>query len=496
MPKIFNPTSNGANLGQALADLGRQMFGDTAGAALKKEQTYAAQRENTETDNLMQRVAQQGGAHDMDPVAQGMLIGSGFDPSKYIDLALASAATKFGATDKRTQDWQVGAGQFYDNTAGAFGAKLAETIRNNNMQSSDRRYGVDRDMGQRMFEFSNVGADQAIDNAEIQRNNDLQSSDRRYGVDQGQATERYKFDNDPVAVMGPTGPTYSRKADIVGNMFKPILSETDQKGTLLGQNWDNLPDLNPEQRQVLGANPSEGSRTPRNYRGPDNRNYITYDGATDVGGNPLPQGGYLASVEGSASDAGLTNSTTTDTQKSVIANRRLNYLLDMAEGLTADPNLFGIQGKARTLGQELVAGVSGLGQLFGDKSTGGVALDVARKEAAGLGLQGLLPELYDPNLPAVQTIWGLLTYQVASALAGQRGQGASDKDIVAARQIVGEPQSLFSSAEMARSKLQQVRNIVAGYDAIDREALGDAAPVAPAVPLGGTSGDVPWEVMR
>ena len=149
-----------------------------------------------------------------DPIAQAIMLGSGYDPSKFGQMGLMGAATEFGAADPRTQNWQVGTGQSYDNTAAAVNAKLAETA----------------------------------------RSNDMESADRRYGTDQTVAENRRQFDVKPMPALSPQGqPVFAQQNALEPGGYAPIISETDQKGTLLGQNFDNLPALNPQQQEVLGA---------------------------------------------------------------------------------------------------------------------------------------------------------------------------------------------------------------------------------------------------
>ncbi|MER9685915.1 hypothetical protein [Mesorhizobium sp. M0139] len=450
MVKIFSPFQGQDPLAEKLRSLGQQMFGDNTVNAVNNEKLYGLQRENVETDELGKMLAAGGGAQALsaDPTAQARMVLSGYDPKRFGDIALLGGATEFGAADPRTQNLQVGTGQSYDNTAAAVQAKQAEVGRNNDLQSGDRHYGVDQSIGQQQREFSQK----------------------------------------PIAALDGLGKqVFAPQGDLANGGFAPILSEADQKGVLLGKNWDNLPGLVPEQKEVLGALPGSagGNRTPKNYIVKDaagkTQTLLTSDGVTDLqSGQPLPPGGYIGTVQGSANEAGVTNAVNTDLQSGVIANKKFNFLLGQAMELTGDPALFGAQGLARSLGQEVAAGVSGVAKAFGKGSVGDAALNDARVLAQQNGLASLIPELYDPNLPKVDTLWGLLVYQGASALAGQNGRGVSDADVKNMRQILGDPKSLFSSAAMMQSKLSQAQKIVNGYDEINREALGQNAPVTPA----------------
>lgn len=505
MPKIFNVFQGTDPLGATLADMGRKLYGDGTANAIKNEQLYGAQRENTETDNLMRAIAQGGGAQALgsDPLSQAMMVGSGYDPKKFGEMGLMGAATQHGARDPRTQDWQVGTGQSYDNTAGAFDLKLGETARSNDMESADRRYGTDQSIGQQMYEFGNVSANDAVKNTETFRSNNLASSDRRYGVDVGSRDSRYgddlassdrrygtdqtraqqmhEFDNKPMPALGPDGPIFTSQIELSRGGFKPILSNTEQQGTLAGENFGNMAALPAQEQEYLSARVGQDKvGTLHTYLAPDGETFITVDGRTDhQSGQPLPPQGRLIKNEGSASDVGVTNAVQTDLQSNTIANKKFKFLIGEGLKLTQDPTLFGPQGWTRSLAQEVAAGVAGIGELFAPTSTGGLVLNDARETLAQTGMAGMLPELYDPNLPKVVTVWGLLVYQGAAALAGQENRSVSDKDIAEMKGILGSPQSFFSSAQMMESKLNTATRIVDSFDTIAREALGGAAPVAP-----------------
>lgn len=466
MPKIISAFNGESPIGDTIAKLGASLFGGpTTDNAIKNEQLYALQRENTERDNFAKMVADGGIMSTANnPVAQAMILAAGLDPRNNAYLGRMDAATRYGANDDRTANWQIAAGDPYSSTAPAFNANLAEERRAHDLTSSNQRYNTDQDVA--LKKWLNENASEA---------DKLASGDRRYNTDETQKTIRTEMKPalDPV-----TGQPVFRPANELQTV-QPILSNADRIGTLLGQNFNNLGALDPMQRQVLGANPTaDRLGTPRNYILPGGRTIITYDGVTSaVDGTPLPTGGYLGTVEGSATDAGVTKAVATDLQSDTIANKKFNFLLDKGLALTADPTLFGPEGWARATGQEIGQGIKGLGALFQDPQQADQVLATAKADVQKAGLQNLIPELYNPQLQEVETIWGLLVYQGASALAGQENRSVSDKDVQAMRQILGSPQAMFSSAESMKAKLNQAREVVAGYDAISREALDGAAPV-------------------
>lgn len=462
MPKIISAFSGDSGLSDTMAKLGQTMFGgNSTDNALKSEQLYALQRANAETDNLMKRVAaakaQNLGA---DPIAQAVLIGAGYDPAKFAAIGRMGAATEFGANDPRTANWQIAAGDPYSATAPAFNSTLAETARAHDQQSADRRYDVNQTNDYRRFAWTTPSA-----------NEQVQSGDRRYATDQSQLTERMK----PVPVFNPTThlPDYAPTNSLATSDMQPILSEAERKGTILGDNWNNLPALNPQQQEVLGARVTgDKAGTPKNYILPGGITLLTYDGQTDVFGKPLPAGGYIGTVQGSASDTGVTNAVKTDLQSDLVSADNFTNLGQRMLDLTKqDPSAFGLVGKVTSMAQEANQALRAAGYLFGGEKGADEALSAARKRLADAGLAGSIPTLYNPNLPKVQMLGGLMLYSAASALGGQENRSVSDGDIKKMEQIIGDPQSMFESAQSIQTKVGMALEIVAEHKKLAQQYL-------------------------
>lgn len=435
MPKIIQAFTPGRDpLANMLTRLGQQMFGDKTGSALRGEQLYALQRKNTEIDALGKMIAEVGAsALAGDPTAQARLFSSGVKPGNFADLSLLDAATRHGAADSRTQNAQVGAGQSYRNTAGAHGAELDVT----------------------------------------RRGQDIASSDRRYDTDQTIAESQRQFNEKPMPVLGPDArPIFEHQNKLVGSDRQPILSETEVKGTIAGSRFDDMDDMSPAQKAYLGADGSSKSGTPRNYRSPDGRTYITYDGVTDAQtGQPLPTGGYMANVEGGAEETGLTNSVNTDLQSDVASGDRFMRVSNKLLELTNDPTLFGLLGNVRAKGQEAAQMVGALNALFADDGGVAAAMQEARADLNAQGLGALIPEIYNPDLPRVQMLGGLMLYLGASALAGQENRSVSDKDIAMMKRIMGDPHGMFESHISIAEKIKLAQEVVAGDRAAALEML-------------------------
>lgn len=479
MVRVINPYATERPIGAMLANLGQQLFGDQAGAQLTREQAYAAQRANTEMDNMMRRVATEGGVQALgsDPITQAMLIGAGYSPEDFARIGLMGAATGEGARSAAATNWTVGAGLPYNYTAEAFDLDLAEVARNNDLQSADRRYGVDQDVAEDARQFNMTPTEALV-------NGQPAFVPRSGAFDAGVAPVLSETD-----VLGTElqrlFPTLTPEQQRTAVGAAPSLDQvragvaTEALGTEAG-----LGGLDPNTQAFVGADPSAGGGTPRNYIDPDGTVHITYDGITDAQtGTPLAPGGQLVStsLQGGAADIGLTNAGLTDNQADVISAEKFNAIVDMALPLTEDPTLFGPVGFIRSKAQELIATVNAV---VGAVAPETPVFDQVTGEQTGT-IASLIPEMFDPRLSEVETLWGVLLYQGASALAGQENRSVSDQDVRAMRGILGSPMALFSSNTSMRAKLLQAQAVVNALANVSRNALANGvntapAPVAPA----------------
>lgn len=441
MVAIKNPFYGQDPVAKVLADLGQSAFGGTLDRDVKSEQLYKLQRENQETDNLMGLVNGSSAASlASSPVAQAMILGSGYKPEDFGKLGLLETATTRGARDPMTQNFQVGTGQSYDNTFGAFDAKLAETIRNNNMTDS---------------------------------------------------TERYKFDNTLEEALINGNPQYVPRSEAPG--MTPVLSNTDVQGSMALNNFGQMGDLPSAEQDYLGIGSGSGTaKTPKNYVGPDRKTYITYDGVNDAQtGAPLPPGGYIAGVQGGAADAlganALTTQSTNDDQGTI---RRVEEYQSISQQLRqmaeTAPQNFGALGMLRGNLQEAAQLVPALGALFG----GDVNATVKDFEQSLIGdpnKAGMFNEFlstYDAGLPTVRTLGVMAKYQLIAAALGQNGRDLSDKDLVQGEKLFPDPQGLFSSAQSVIATLDLFDRLMAGKKegAVARLNAGSIQPGAMPVP--------------
>lgn len=455
MVKIVNPFRGTDPVAQTITQLGQTMFGDQAGAAKKKEDLYAAQRANTETDNLMGMFADGGAFGSLKTgVGQAMALGAGLKGDDMGNYALLDAGLNFGSSDQRTQNAQVASGQSYDNTAASVNAKLAEVVRSNDMQSGDRRYNTDQTVGQ----------------------------------------QRYEFDNKALPALDAAGkPTFAPQSGVFDG-FSPILSDTDAKGTFAQQNFGSMGELPVAEQNYLGADSATGSRSaPKNYVGPDGQRSITYDGVTNAQtGEALVPGGYIAGVQGGAEEAlganGLTlNSTNIDQETVRAAQGYFDTSRQLRELAQSSPESFGLLGSARGTLQEIIQVVPAVGAMFGNQNVDEFSnqmIDTLSQNPEAQGMFAQLMSTYDGNLPTVATLGVLAQYQMAGALLGQNARDLSDKDMTRVDQMFPNPQSWFTSAQAVTQRLDMLDGIMQRKEESARERLnaGSIDPLTGAAP--------------
>jgi hypothetical protein len=413
MPQIINPfRPQNTPLAQAITQVGKDIYGDQLTPALKREQLIAAQRGNVETDALAQSFADPAGGVDY----QAMIL-SGYKPSDAADARLMQQAEAFGARAPQTQSAQIGAGQGYDNTADAFGTKIA----------TERR-------GQ-----------------------DIASSDRRFGFNLNDSTERWKFSNTPEEAMVNGAAAFVPRSGVFAPGVQPILSQSELGPAAEFNQWydfyksRNIPDAEAESLSRRQIEKSQNSR----------RTTVNAEGGVTI-------------EEGEVGD--LTNAAMSEAQRGRLAAAKFRAAADRAIKLTeTDPTLFGPVGELRSTGQSIVGVIENLGLMMGVDGAKGLKKEIASvvtKE--GTPMSALIPEIYDPNLSEVESLWGYLTYAYASAASGQDGRSLSDVDVQNARRDLGKPRGI-EGAPALRTKLLAALNTINTNDEINRKALSGEA---------------------
>jgi hypothetical protein len=476
MVRIINAFRGESPIGNVLTQLGQQLFGDQAGASITREQAYALQRGNAETDNLMARTAAGGGAqlNAADPITQAMMIGAGYDPSDYANMALMGAANQFGFDNPRTTNAQLGAGIAAGSTATGFNRTLAETARNNNLQSGDRRYGVD------VGAATTLTANDADNAAALARQNAL-----------------------PYSFVGPDGvPIIGTQSTAVGE--RPIISNTDVQGTL-AQNaimGEGIGALDEPTQAYLGINAaSTRPGTSWNYITPSGQVFITNDTAyaagTDAQGRPLPPDGTRGELQ--ATDmGGLAPAAKSDLDKMEFALYRLDNTATQLLGAidAADPRSFGLAGAVADLGRGAVTAVANLAGLLGVEEFSATALRqrlaTAPQDPNDPVQPGTWDLLFNPAATELQTLGGIFLWQAAAALAGQGGRELSNADMTRVIEQFGSPTSWGTDQVRYREKIVSLQNYARDQLALIQTyranqgapPQGAAAPPAPTTTTG------------
>jgi hypothetical protein len=299
----------------------------------------------------------------------------------------------------------------------------------------------------------------------------------------------------PYVVLGENGPTVVRQSDAYGQPAVPTLTQEQALFARRAQEQPGgIPGLKPAEQNFISAQPN--SQSPKNYVA-NGQNFITFDGLTDArDGQPLPPGGHMAGIQSDVSGAGLSKTAVSGLDKAAIARERFKATLDHTRSIAQkDPTLFGVTGQARNMFQEGVALAGNVSMLFGTPSIR-EAQDKVRGMAASAGVSpGVLSEMFDPNLPALNSASNLLIYEGAAALAGQEGRDVSDKDIVRMKTIFGDPQSLLTSQETYLAKLNEVEKAVTRQAEADARVRGrqPGAPAPAATPPAAAPQSERWE---
>lgn len=488
MPDTFaNPLAYNAPIGSAVANLSRALLSGPSEAERirQAEAALKLKREREATGSLADIFGTYGQSGFNRNSAMTAAILGGYDPQNLAEMERYGAANTFGATDPRTANAQVGAGGAYSSTAPAFffdqngqnvraANALAETVRNNNVQSGDRRYGVD------------VGAETS------RRNEDVQSGDRRYGVDATSATSRFnnaadndralfEFNNKPMPGIVDGKPVFVPQSGATAAGVSPVLSNTDRQGTFAAEHWNDLPSLNTEQQRYLNVDADSNRPTPRNYIAPTGQSHITYDGVVDAQtGAILPPGGYMAGVEATnAKDAGLTTSTRSGLQQDNVANDTLKTIIGVArDTVNASPDVnFGVTGNIKTLAQNLASVATNLAQGLGFTAPADALATFQAEMRDSKVDPSIISGIFDPRLGELQAVYGTLVYATARALSG--GGTLSNQDVQAARDSIGDPTSLFGNKQTLLSKLDAVEKLLNAKQGVVNGALNPSRAGAP-----------------
>lgn len=254
----------------------------------------------------------------------------------------------------------------------------------------------------------------------------------------------------------------------------------EAQGGLISRYFGDLGSLDPYQRQVLGANPSTGSSTPRNYITADGRQGVTLDGVTDAATNePIPAGAqvFTGQVQGSAANAMVPASVRGRAMEAEIGADDLMSALDRIDVYASDPANFGLGGIIQRTAQNTLGHArSGVEVLGGDP-------------AIVEGVERMLPpkmQGYNPDLAAIDSELRTVAFRLKTMVGEDR---LSNEDRQEFARIAG---SAANTAEEVRARSATLRRIAAAHDLAVDNVMGAppratprpdrGAPPAPAAP--------------
>ncbi len=369
-----------------------------------------------------------------------LAVAAGVDPRQVLDSVTRSGMLADPTNPLASTMLNI-LGDDYGKTQAGFGATLAETARENDMESGDRRYASDNTL-----------------------------TGTRYTADKGFEGKVYDVDT-----------TDKRNRDL----FMPTLAQAQGAEFTNIANAGGFTDPNEvppagsvAARLLGGSNAAQA--TARNWITVDGKAMgQTLDGVTDAQtGEPLPDTAMIAnekdldpsgtslSVDPASGAVTFTqgNATTEipkQTQASLLGEAQAfedyGVLSNRArEVAMADPTLFGAVGNLRRFGQGAAGQVKALSQAFGGDAEFNQGFDNAVAGLTNMGFRD--PRIFDPNLSEIEKLSTLMAYSAASAIGGQDGRGLSNEDRQYFQQIVGDPTGWLSSQD----------SFVAGLNMLDR----------------------------
>lgn len=154
--------------------------------------------------------------------------------------------------------------------------------------------------------------------------------------------------------------------------------------------------------------------------------------------------------------SGLTVANTSGQQKSLIHAQALSKTLDSLDAIVAEhPKAVGIGGLLSSGAQGSVSVAKSIASTFGGEKQFNEAFEEAQKQAAKYNLD----LHYDPSMNELDKLGEIATMQLAATLAGDNPNGISKSLYASAKQIIGDPNSVFTSPEQFMSNLKMVRGL-------------------------------------
>ena len=449
MVRVINPYATERPIGQMIAQIGQQMFGDQAGAQLAREQAYAASRANAETDNLMRWAATGQNLNNLSPEAAAMLLGSGYDPNDLGRIGSLYASTNLGPRAPETTGWLTGLGE-YRNTPEAFDLDQANQ---RSMNDADNAAALAR---QNALPFEALDAE---GNPALTTQGNLAGYTPILTQAEAAGTEFLRM-----------FPTLTPEQQLTGIDAAPSLDRvragvaTNVLGTEGG-----LGAADPNTQAFIGADVATGgAQTPRTYLTPNGEVGTTFDGLHDaMTGEVLPQGTIPYNSTLQATDTGgLAPSARGRMDELEFSYVQLDDLATQL--LTAidqtDPRNFGLSGAIANTARGAVAAISNVAGLVGIE---GLDANTLRQQVTTMPTDpndpvqpGTWDLIFSPAATELQTLGGIFLWRAASALAGQGGRELSNADMTRVINQFGSPTSWGTDQVNYRQKIAAIQSYV------------------------------------
>lgn len=145
-------------------------------------------------------------------------------------------------------------------------------------------------------------------------------------------------------------------------------------------------------------------------------------------GQRLPEGTIIGDV--TDTKQGMTTAfETSDQMRANAITNTLSTIDHLQELISANPAAQGVAGLVRGTAQDVMQTGNELGRLMG-----GTIEEVTRAAAADPNLAAIVPQMYDPNIPAIEMLQNVLAWQYAKSFAGDR---VSNEQLRMAKAAIG-----------------------------------------------------------
>ncbi len=447
MPRIINTFASENPLAKTIGALGQSMFGDQLTPALKKQELADAQRKQLGIEELARTfgTAADGNVNFTRAAESGVL--GGIKPEDVAMFTNFLAGNITGPRSVQTTDAMAGAGKYGD-SAENLDLNRSNAFSMNEADNTTQRYGYDKTAETSL-------ANNAADNSRLWQ----------------------QFLQEPKPAMVGDKPSFLPQGNLVSSGAAPVVdnnqvSPVDQFRRYLTAADAAMPDAPPEAKRAWAVEQISKSKS---------------KGVTVYG----PDGQPIVEMGGSGFEP--TNAVQTQLQKSQVNYDKFKATIGMARDVASkNPNIFGVVGIGRQAVQDSAQIAKSLGDVFGIKDIDGTLAGL-QQDATARGIDpGVFSPKYDPALGQIESLGKILAYSGASTIAGQTGNGVSNKDVEAISAIIGDPRDWAMNQQRFLTKLQQVEDYVNSQMQVNSKYLfgqpGGAPSAAPAAqPAPGTA---------